>query len=168
MRTNTLLEKIHVRGRFEAKAFDPEYRCVVISVTDPEADLVRFNKFCVMTSDDILRLRFDDVDVGRYTREEIDEFSKTGGCAPMHKFHAAQIPQHLKRVRDGATRLLIHCEAGVSRSPSIAMAITDSLGLSRDVIDWAAIAGSQRTVNDEPPNMHVYNMVMEAFNVARN
>lgn len=51
--------------------------------------------------------------------------------------------------------IIVHCEAGASRSPSVAMALADGLGLDRGVIDWYAPHGS-------PPNRHVYWMTMSA------
>lgn len=53
--------------------------------------------------------------------------------------------------------ILIHCEVGVSRSPSIAMAITDFYGIDRNVIDW------RFNVECKPPNQHVYKLTKEAL-----
>lgn len=162
------IERIHVRGRFEASRFDSEHRVLVVSVTDKGAPLVGFKRYCVISELDVLRLNFDDVDVGRYTKEELKQFADAGdrSWVPMHKFHAAQIPVFLReRLRDGVLSLLVHCEAGVSRSPSIAMAICDSLGLCREIIDWPYANGANpaRSFHENPPNLHVYNLVTSAF-----
>lgn len=58
----------------------------------------------------------------------------------------------------GVPCIVVHCEAGASRSPSVAMAIADYLKLSRRRISW----GEQRT-NVLAPNRWVYDVTIEAM-----
>lgn len=139
---------------------DPEYRYLVISVTDPKSDPANIRKRWGLLDPerDILRLQFSDVDVGRWvadgwTPEQEDERT----YVPMSRFHAAQILPFLgARLREGVEHIVIHCEAGLSRSPSLAMAITDVLGLDRKLIDWPL-----GDVHELPPNVHVYEQLCE-------
>jgi predicted protein tyrosine phosphatase len=148
------IEQIHVRGRFDAQRLDVTYRVLVISITDPGSDPAKFNIFPVMDEQDVLRLQFHDVDPSWYEDGDL-----LYGYRLMHSFDAAQIMPFLSaRLRDGVTRLLIHCEAGLSRSPSTAMAICDYLGLDRCIMDW-----EYAEEWDSPPNRHVYSTCCAAF-----
>ncbi len=150
-----MITKIHVRGRFEATRFDVPYRCAIISITDSGSDKPQFRQFCLMSEKHLLRLQFDDVDVSQYTAADLELFD----CYPMSDYHAKQIPRFLRSIEnEDLSALLIHCEAGISRSISTAMAICDALQWSRDVIDWKG-----RDVNAKPPNSHVYQCVWSAF-----
>lgn len=150
------IERIYIRGRFEATRFDCALRMLVISVSDPDSDKPVFDSCQIMCKEkDVLSLRFDDVDVGRYEAGDLEQF----GCYPMLSYHAKQIKPFLaSRLRDGVNVVLIHCEAGLSRSPSIAMAICDCLKLPRQIIDWQG-----RNVNADAPNQHVYETVCAAL-----
>ncbi len=152
------IERIHVRGRFEATRFDADYRLLVISVSNPDSDKPKFERFCVMDKDkDVLSLRFDDVCLRQWDREQLAELWPD--CKPMHSYHAKQIKPFLaSRLREGVSTVLIHCEAGLSRSPSIAMAICDCFELPREIIDWQG-----RNVNADAPNQHVYETVCAAL-----
>jgi predicted protein tyrosine phosphatase len=73
--------------------------------------------------------------------------------------HAKQVAKFLnERLREEVDAVLVHCFAGASRSPSLAMAIADATGLSRWSIDW-----SPQDPTVEPPNVHVYETTLEAL-----
>ena len=149
------MNRIHIRGRYAATRFDSPYRCAVISISDPDSDPPQFKIFAVMDESCVLRLRFDDVDVSRYCADELAGW----GYQVMLPYLAKQIPPFLRRMTEkGLDSMLIHCEAGVSRSISTAMAICDSLNWDRAIIDWET-----RDAFSGPPNQHVYDTVCEVF-----
>jgi predicted protein tyrosine phosphatase len=157
-----MIERIHVRGRFEATRIDVPYRLLVISITDSEADLAQFKCYAVADDKDVLRLCFHDIDPTshEYDFESMYEDEITARRnRPMNPFHAKQIMPFLKsRLRDGVSVLLVHCEAGISRSISTAMALCDGLGLDRSIIDW------KHDVHRDAPNRHVYDTVLATIN----
>ena len=148
-----MIERIYVRGRPEAMRFESEHPLLIISVSDPASDLPQFASIeC-----DILSLRFHDVCLIQWDAAELRE--RWPDCKPMLPYNAKQIGPFLSKKRhDPTPDLLVHCEAGLSRSPSIAMAICDSLNLNRSIIDWGG-----RDVNQDAPNQHVYNLCVEAL-----
>lgn len=66
---------------------------------------------------------------------------------------AAEIVSFVRRIRNEADVLLVHCVAGVSRSPAVGMAIAEALG-----IEDLEIASQ-----DAIPNRHVLTLVRKAF-----
>ncbi len=157
------LKQIIVRSRGEARAFDPEFRYLVISISDPPPDgepLKVPKRWGLLDADkDVLHLAFHDVDVTRYDDAFFESSEKK--YIPMHAFHAKQVVSFLNnRLREGVEAVLVHCQAGVSRSPSIAMAIVDGLGLTMDrrMIDWTPMDPTE-----EPPNLHVYETMIESL-----
>ena len=153
--------RLIVRSRIEARAFDPEFRYLVISISDPPPDGEKLKlpkRWGLFDPDkDVLHLEFHDIDVTRYD----DAFFETAEkkYIAMHSFHAKQIVKFLQtRLREGVESVLVHCQAGVSRSPSVAMAIADCLGRSRNIIDWNPL-----DPNEDPPNLHVYETMIESL-----
>src|SRR5690606_22182204 len=71
------IDRIIVRPRTAAIAFDPDYRYLVISISDPppEGEPAPLKKrFGILDMDrDILRLAFDDIDPTLYGPEYFDE-----------------------------------------------------------------------------------------------
>jgi predicted protein tyrosine phosphatase len=57
--------------------------------------------------------------------------------------------------------LVVACNFGVSRSPSVAFAVADALNLGRAAIEWRARPGD--VVHRDPPNSHVYGIVCAAL-----
>lgn len=94
----------------------------VISITDPETDPVSLP----CREDNILRLQFHDLDHIHPQLQEVTYFSKQ---------HAKEIHQFLllASMLSGIDHLIIHCEAGVSRSPAVGLAIASYLNLFGDV-----------------------------------
>lgn len=92
----------------------------VISITDPQEPIWYSGNF---PECNILRLQFDDLDRMHPALKNIVYFNST---------HVHQILVFLARCgispsHDGPHNLIVHCEAGVSRSPAVAAAISDYL-----------------------------------------
>ena len=128
-----------VMGRNEAPRASyrtlPE-RTVIISIADVDQEPVRFAKNPHILA--ICRVHFDDVDRGQpncITRED-----------------AIQIRDFM-RAHPKAEHVLVHCEAGVSRSAGAAAAL------------MKYYTGCDAAIFDHPrfrPNMSVYRMVLNA------
>ena len=132
--------KCIVLSRSKAKALS--YSCleeplVIISITDIDSNPVLFAQNEHIKS--ILRLSFSDVDRGNFgAMNENDANSIVSFCAKW-------LPD---------TNLIVHCEAGVSRSAGVCAAI----------LKW--YEGSDMQIFENAyyrPNMHCYREVLKAF-----
>ena len=84
----------------------------VISITDPDSNSVVLD----LHEADILRLEFHDLDRTHSSLSEVTYFSKSL-ARQIVNFVLCNSSSHTKQ-------LIVHCEAGVSRSPAVAMAIS--------------------------------------------
>ena len=101
---------IEVMNRTTAKAETFKAKSVptaIISITDSDKPINKFDHAVWIRG--ILRLQFDDVE-----RDEMD-------C--MTEWDAIKIQQFIDTVKDKVERIIVHCEAGVSRSAGVAAAI---------------------------------------------
>lgn len=135
--------------------------CSVISVSEPPPVMepVRFPPQFHLR--DVLRLTFCDLDPINHPNADFDAEAGNYGVPwrdlLMTNAHALQIWNFLANVKEKL--LIIHCYAGISRSPSIAMAVADSLDIPRTSIIW----NEDLDPAQHPPNRHVYNCVRRAF-----
>jgi predicted protein tyrosine phosphatase len=95
----------------------------IISITDPDKDLATFapNQNRI----DILSLQFYDLEDIRHEMalEDAAEYVNTFGHGLFSNAQAVQIVDFVERIKDKVNGILIHCEAGVSRSAAVAAAI---------------------------------------------
>lgn len=115
---------------------------VVISITSTQGDVARIPTSPLLRG--VLRLSFAD----------IEEPEKDTFLVLFDEAHARAIHQFVMAHRASAERILVHCDAGVSRSPAVAAAITRALGG-----DDADFFSRYR------PNRRVYRGVLAAFGV---
>jgi predicted protein tyrosine phosphatase len=106
-----------VLSREDAERYEPGGREICISISDPEAPPARVSsRFAA-----VLRLNFDDV-------------TERGEDSDI-----LFAEEHAREIRDfldswpGAERVMVHCNAGVSRSPGVALGLCDVRG-------WATAA----------------------------
>lgn len=132
--------KCNVLSRSKAKALsygNIQAPLVIISITDVDSFPVIFAKNEQIKA--VLRLSFNDVDgsdFGAMTSNDADS---------IVRFCSDWLPQ---------TNLLVHCEAGVSRSAGVCAAI----------LKW--YEGSDKQIFENThyrPNMHCYREVLKAF-----
>ena len=101
-----------VLSREEAEAYEPSGKEICISISDPDASPARVSRHFAA----VLRLNFDDV-------TEPGEPSDVLFCED----HAREIRQFLDSWPD-AERVVVHCNAGMSRSPGVALGLCDLRG----------------------------------------
>lgn len=82
--------------------------------------------------------------------DDIDGSEAVGGMKPMSKNDAARIVNAFVQYNDRVSQIIVHCDAGYSRSPAVAAALTKALGL-----DDSSYFG-----HGYCPNMHVYRLVL--------
>jgi predicted protein tyrosine phosphatase len=106
-----------VLSREEAELYEPRGKEVCISISDPDASPARVSsRFAA-----VLRLNFDDV----IERGEPSDIL-------FAEDHAREIRKFLE-AWPKAERVMVHCNAGVSRSPGVALGLCDTRG-------WATAA----------------------------
>lgn len=79
-----------------------------------------------------------------------DTSESIGGMKPMSKNDAARIAGTFAQYNDRVSQIIVHCDAGYSRSPAVAAALTKALGE-----DDSSYFG-----HGYCPNMHVYRLVL--------
>lgn len=84
-----------------------------ISITAPDYDLARLN--ITDATVDVLRLQFEDV-------EDVKEWEPIYGfrCQPFKSNMAVEIFDFMDLVKDKVDLLIVHCQAGISRSAAVA------------------------------------------------
>jgi predicted protein tyrosine phosphatase len=107
-----MIPEFVVLSREEAEHYEPGKREICISIADPDADPANISsRFAA-----VLRLHFTDV-------IEQGEPSDVLFCS-----------DHARAIRDfidswpNAARVVVHCNAGVSRSPGVALGLSDLRG----------------------------------------
>lgn len=114
---------------------------VIISITTTEADVAR-----IPTSPEcrgVLRLVFPDADQADHIHSESDLFSAS---------HADAVWDFVLAHRADIVRVVLHCDAGMSRSPGVAAALAKVL-----VGDDTELFARYR------PNMRVYRTLLDRY-----
>lgn len=121
---------VHVRSAY-----------VVISIHDPDMPRARVRRQSGLR--DVLYLAFHDA-------EPTANGAPPAGVTLMTPEHARQIREFVERHRSEVGAVVVHCEAGVSRSPAVAATLARWLGLDERCFH-----------RDYQPNGHVYRLLCE-------
>ena len=118
--------KFIVLSRKDAKEFDYDKPYIVISITDPNL----FRQFFPKSKNrlDVLRLQFHD-----WTKDALEKHGKElveQGYVFFNKRMAKEIIEFINKYRDKIELIMIHCEAGISRSAAVGAALAKCLGQS--------------------------------------
>jgi len=116
---------------------------VVISIGDPDKPRARVKAEAGLR--DVLYVAFRDA-------EPSPSAMVSAEAGPMTAAHAEAIRDFVRRHQGSVGAIVVHCEQGMSRSPAVAAAVSQSLGL-----DY------RRFFQMYAPNRHVYDLVMDAF-----
>jgi predicted protein tyrosine phosphatase len=106
------IPKFVVLSREEAERYEPRDREVCISIADPNADPARLSSDFAA----VLRLNFTDI---------IEQGEPSDVLFSEH--HARAIREFVDSWPDAA-RIVVHCHAGMSRSPGVALGLCDIRG----------------------------------------
>ncbi len=115
----------------------------LISITDPDKRRIRIPKSSALRA--MLELRFHDAEASA-------GFHLPSNIKPMTEDDAKQIASFVLQHREHINALVVHCEAGMSRSPAVGAAIAQALGLDTSSYD-----------RDYQPNAYVRTLVLDAF-----
>ena len=127
---------------------------VIISITDPDSDLPKFapNENRI----GILFLQFHDLEdiSADMTLQDAVEYITEFGLGLFSDKQATQIVDFVEGIKDTAKGILVHCEAGVSRSAAVAA-----------VIELMLNGSNERVFNDRrySPNQYVYARLLHAW-----
>jgi predicted protein tyrosine phosphatase len=138
-----MLKKIIVMGRNAASKLDLDEPYAVISINDISDNTPIQRRWGLRG---LLVLHFEDV--------------AEDGSGSMKREHADQVVDFVKGL--SVETLVVHCLAGVSRSPSMAFAIAENtIGAGRNAVEWT----SKPWYADyaDMPNKLVYRLTSEAF-----
>lgn len=138
--------EITVLCRRLAKEFTSDVPWAAISVSTYQDEFPKLN-LCQRVG--LLQLCFADID--ELDRWAEDGFDRDPELTPFSYRQAQEVWCFMASVKGKAQRLLVHCEAGVSRSPAIAAAISECL------------FGVKHVTPGSRPNLRVYNKLMVAF-----
>ena len=130
---------VYSRQALEAAA-PHEVPHIVISITSSPDDVARLRRNAACLG--VLRLAFPDVEVASELHPENALFSRE---------HAERLWSFVKEHRAKVERIIVHCDAGKSRSPAVAAALARVLDG-----DDASYFGGRYT-----PNMRVYRTLLE-------
>jgi predicted protein tyrosine phosphatase len=131
-------DKIHIviRSRRKAKDFTSDLPWAAIQIGDEEGDWPKLNK---VKQVDVLQLAFPDREFIRNDEEVL-----------FNVDHADKILDFFAEVAPKIGRLLVHCYAGVSRSPATGAALS-KIHYGED----------QRFFDNYCPNSMVYHQILE-------
>jgi len=135
--------KIIIMSRAQVKKFSyypHDEKIAVISISDCDKDYPILNNNKKNGIAHICKFHFDDVE--------------EGGLHCISENDAGHIASFIGRVKDNIDMLIVHCEAGISRSAGVAAAI------------MKFINDDDTVVFDNPmfhPNMTCYKKVLNAF-----
>jgi predicted protein tyrosine phosphatase len=101
-----------VLSREEAERYEPGEREICISIADPDTDAARLSRRFAA----VLRLNFTDVVEAEDPSDVI-----------FSDHHARAIRDFIDSWPDAA-RIVVHCHAGMSRSPGVALGLCDIRG----------------------------------------
>lgn len=133
---------VYSRQRAKKESYRLKEPTLIISVTDPLAPINNFAKNRSIVS--ICRVQFDDV-----TPE-----SASDGDVLMSESDAEKIRDYVRAYKNRVENIIVHCEAGVSRSAGIMAAIEEHLTCAVSPI---------LTSEDYSPNLHCYALTLEAL-----
>jgi predicted protein tyrosine phosphatase len=128
-----------VLSREDAERYEPREREICISIADPDADPAQLSNHFTA----VLRLSFTDI---------IEQGEPSDVL--FSEDHARTIREFIDAWPD-ATRIVVHCHAGVSRSPGVALGLCDIRGwataeLERSHPGWNRLVRTALAANASP------------------
>lgn len=138
-----MIYQIMSRSEAKRESYSLKAPTIIISISDPDKDAVVFCKAPYSPLIAVCRVWFDDIDQKRNHDDVL-----------MSREDAEKIKNFIERYKDKAQQIIVHCEAGQSRSAGVMAAIKE----------W--LEGDKFSVWNDPkytPNRHCYRTMMESI-----
>ena len=136
--------EVHVFSRAEIETgIGIKSAYVLVSIRDPGTRQAKVKRQSGLR--DVLFLSFHDA-------EPSANFDLPPETKPITPAQADQIRAFVRKHQSTVGAIVVHCEQGMSRSPAVAAAISDALGLD-----------SRRFWQLYTPNAYIYHAVADAF-----
>ena len=138
-----MIYQIMSRNEAKSESYKLSARTLFISITDPDKDPVVFCKAPHSAVIAVCRISFDDVDQKKKPEDIL-----------MSDEDAQKIKKYVERYKDKVEQIIVHCEAGVSRSA----------GTMAAIMEW--LEGDKFSIWNNPrytPNRHCYRRMMDAI-----
>lgn len=130
------------RSRAKKESYKLDKPTIIISITDPDKDINVFAKNPNLVS--VCRVSFDDTEPDVLLKGEVLMTAKD----------ASKIKDFIMAYKDTVEQIIVHCEAGISRSAGTCAAIMKYM-----TGDDSQIFNSRRFC----PNMHCYRLTLNAL-----
>ena len=119
-----------VLSREGAEAYIPDQPTAYISIYTPGCDPATFRQHTNIL--DVLSLCFDDLSDDRFQGLALGSDGRI--CRLITDDHAAEIKIFVQKHRAmGVSHFLVHCDAGISRSPGVAVALDQVFNGAREI-----------------------------------
>ena len=127
---------------------------IIISIQEPKDKLIEFSPNKTRLA--VLSIDFYDLDYNpsRWGKKETEEIKKQYGHGIFKPKQARTIINFVEEWKDKIDLIVVHCEAGISRSPGVAAAINKVL------------TGSDKSIFDNPmyiPNRYIYSTILKEW-----
>lgn len=157
------IKRIIVCSNKHADTLSRQEHMAFVKITDPN---LRDDRVCPQEpaeriSATELLLRFYDIDTTRMQNRPTEQDSEKERALlsrTARTYHALYFWFCIKKLIPHIDQIVISCDAGISRSKSVAFALCDALGLSRSIIKHSTL---QDLIESEYLNQSVYQIFFE-------
>lgn len=161
------MTRINILNYLEARTFEPAEPTLIVRVFDPDASKPEHNLPSPLRPSsfwlDQIELSFEDIDLCGYEREAIGQFIMLRRERRCFELPMAQhLLREAARTIHQAASLVVHCNAGMSRSPAVAWGLVHRFNLTPELVGRRKKMMTSMQNERRYGNEWVYRTIMDA------